>query len=447
MSFSLPYSRTRRYLTGMDWVIGALHRDACQSGGGRNGAGALSQLVLSLKGRLDEKVLRQIIDAVGRRLPLIQGRVARDWFNFAPYWKVPREFRPELLPLRVVDLPSLSGAEADRLLGDHVNTPLASETRHLSFLLVRVGAEQSRLGMVFDHRLLDAWGAEAFLHLLAEAGHGRLAEAAAPIRRTEPAQLDRWPARFKAGRTLGEMFARLRQEEACALAPPPYGVSRRVAFVHDRLSAGESVRFIERAGDEIGVPILLPAAAARALLAVRRAIPNMALPGSRHLVFTTVSTRPPGKEREALFFNPFAFLPFFAETGPEPAPSELAAALRDQFFDLMRRDIPQAMQDATALGRICPLGLLGDIMRRVGGGRVCTLYFACLRDSGFPGATFLGLPVHDLIHTPRAFSPPGLNLCMTWFRDHFNLVLAYVEGSLSPTAAEAILDAFKSLLL
>jgi hypothetical protein len=448
VSFSLPYSRRRRYLTGMDWVIGALHRDACQGGGGRNRAGALSQIVLSLNGRLDDGALRGILDAVGRRLPLIQGRVARDGINLAPYWKIPRVFRPELLPLRVVELPAAAAAESERLFSEHVNTPLSGDSQHLSFLLVRLGGGgQSRLGMVFDHRLLDAWGAEAFVHLVNEAAQGRLEEAAAPIRQTEPAHLDRWPARFKAGRVLGEMFARLGQEEACALAPPPFGASRRVAFVHDCLSAEESARFLERAEEEIGVPILLPAAAARAVLAVRRALPTMPLPGSRHLVFTTVSTRPPGREREALFFNPFAFLPFVAPTGSvPPAPAELAAVLRDQFFDLMRREIPQAMQDATALGRICPLGLLGEIMRRVGGGRVCTLYFACLRDSGYAGDTFMGLPVEDLRHTPRAFSPPGLNLCMTWFRDHFNLVLAYVEGSLNAAAAQVILREFKALL-
>jgi len=77
---------------------------------------------------------------------------------------------------------------------------------------------------------------------------------------------------------------------------------------------------------------------------------------------------------------------------------------------------------------------------------ICTLYFACLRDTGFPGPTFLGLPVDDLLHTPRAFFPPGLNLCMTWFRGRFNLVLSFVEGALSPAAARAILDQFKSLL-
>jgi hypothetical protein len=447
VSFSLPYSRARRYLTGMDWVIGALHREACRNGPGGSGAGAISQVVLVLDGHLDGQLLRSTIETVGRRLPLIQGRVARDWVNLAPYWKVPRKFRPEWLRLRVLDLPANADALADRSLCDHVNTALKSEAQHLSFLLIRLGSARSRLGMVFDHRLLDAWGAETFLRLLDETWQGRLDEIAPQIRQTEPAQLDHWGRRFTAGRALGGMLAGLRQDETCALSPPAYGASRRVAFVHDCLTGGQSERFIENAGEEIGVPILLPSAAARAVLALRRVMPALPLSGSRHLVFTTLSTRTPGREWESLFFNPFVFLPLVVKDAPEKSPAEHAAALRDQFIEFLRHGMPQAMQDASALGRICPVGPLGDIMRRLGGGRVCTMYLACLRDSGFPNTSFLGLPVENLMHTPLAFSPPGINLCMTWFRGRFNLVLSHIEGSLGPAAAQAILQEFKASLI
>ena len=89
MSFSLPYSPARRYLTGIDWIIGSLNRDARRHGG----AGAVSQVILTLNGRLCEKTLNATLELVGGRFPLIQGRVARDWLNLAPYWKVPRSSR------------------------------------------------------------------------------------------------------------------------------------------------------------------------------------------------------------------------------------------------------------------------------------------------------------------------------------------------------------------
>ena len=76
----------------------------------------------------------------------------------------------------------------------------------MRFLLIRQGAGRSRLGMVFDHRMLDAWGAEAFLRLLDETWRGRLEEIAPQIRQTEPAHLDHWGRRFEGGRAWGSCW-------------------------------------------------------------------------------------------------------------------------------------------------------------------------------------------------------------------------------------------------
>jgi hypothetical protein len=430
-------------LTGIDWIIGSLNRDARENGG----AGAVSQVILALDGRLNEKTLGSALETAGKRFPLIQGRVARDWLNLAPYWKVPRSFRPESIRRRVIELPPEASGEADRLFAEHVNTPLESESQHLSFLLIGMGQERSRLGMVFDHRLFDAYGAEAFLGLIDLAWQGRLEEIAPQVRQTEPAHLDHWGRRFQSGKALGDFLKGLKNKSIGALAPPAAGVPRRVAFIHERLSPEQTVQFIRKAGEEIGVPILLPSAASRAVMALRHVLPSMPLAGAQYLVFTTVNTRTPGREWESLFFNPFSFIPFTADHEPPASVSEMAVGMRGQFFQLMKQGIPAAMQDATALGRICPLWLASKIMQGIGQGRMCTMYFTCLRDSGFPGNSFLGLPVENLIHTPMAFTPPGMNLCMTYFHHSFNIVLSYVEGALSDSAARAILEQFKASLL
>ena len=86
-------------------------------------------------------------------------------------------------------------------------------------------------------------------------------------------------------------------------------------------------------------------------------------------------------------------------------------------------------------------------MGRLGGGRMCSLYLACLRESGFPGATFLGVPLEDLTHTPLALAPPGINLCLTSFRGAFNLVLSYIEGALGDATARGMVAEFKASLV
>jgi len=51
------------------------------------------------------------------------------------------------------------------------------------------------------------------------------------------------------------------------------------------------------------------------------------------------------------------------------------------------------------------------------------------------------------VHTPLAFAPPGMNLCMTTFAGRFNLVLSYLEGAMDDASARKILERFKASLI
>ncbi len=138
---------------------------------------------------------------------------------------------------------------------------------------------------------------------------------------------------------------------------------------------------------------------------------------------------------------------FSSESKSTDSPPQIALKLRDQVFEQMKLQIPFVMQDAGALGRICPHWFGSRLMRLLCDGRFCSFYFACLRDTGFSGESFLGLPVTNLYHKPLVFAPPGLNICMTTFAGRFNLVISYVEDALNDGVAERILREFKSLLL
>jgi hypothetical protein len=440
LKISLPYFRNRRYLRGIDWVVGALHDDARK----RVGVGAVSQAIIEVEGRLDEGQIRDVLDRISKRFPLVHGRFARDWFNLAPYWKSPRagEFP---IPLEVRDASSLE--QADRLLADHVNTPFTSDSEHLRFMLVQFGAGRSELGLVFDHRLLDAYGAESFFRLMDETLAGRLEEVAPKISVTEPAHLDHWKRRMRSGRMLNRMLIKLQEKDVCALAMPTPLKGRHARFVHEAMKVEESAGLIGRAFGEIGVPVLLPCAAARAVAAVRGVVTEPGLAGSQYLLFTTVNMRPPGDEWGSMFLNHFSFLFFSAPCeGPTVIP-ELAGGLRDQLFSNMKDQMPAAMEDAAALGRIFPRPLVARLINSMFKGRMCSFYFACLKDSGYPGTEFMGRKVVNLVHTPLAFAPPGLNLCMTWYGGHFNLVLSYFEGAIGDEAARGVLRKFKESLV
>lgn len=444
MKSIIPYSKKRRYLTGIDWVLGAMDYIARKS----TGIGAISQAVLELDGQLDDRKLREALDKISQRFPIIHGRVARDWINMAPFWRSPRAARAGSTPLQVVDLPADAIEQADQLLDDHANTPFGSESLHLRFLLLRLGNERSRLAMVFDHRLFDAFGAETFLRLIDETAQGKLEEIAPRVKLTEPAHLDRWAHRVKSGRALIKVMFPLHEKEICTLRKPPAEARKRVRFVQEQLTQEESARFDIKAGEESIIQILLPSAAARAVLAFRETFPAAPMPGEQYLVFTSANQRTPGQDWESLFFNQFSFLMFTApHEATKPAPVELATALRDQLFELMRNNVPQKMADASALWRIFPHWVVAKIMNTLGKGRMCSMYFACVRETGYPGATFLGVPAVQLAHAPLAFFPPGMNICMTQFAGRYNIVMSYVDGVLKDKEARAIVAAFKRMLV
>jgi len=439
LKVSLPYFRNRRYLRGIDWVVGALHEDARK----KVGVGAVSQAIIEVEGSLEPEAVRSALDQISSRFPLIHGRFGRDWFNLAPYWKYSKRHN-ESIPLQVVDV--ASDAEAEIALAGHVNKPFDSDRRHIRFMLVRIGNTRSRLGLVFDHRLLDAYGAESFFRLMHEVFQGRLEEVAPNIRVTEPAHLDYWRRRFASGKLLNRMLIDLQQKEVCALQMPEPIKGRPARFVHEPMTANESSRALGKAFGEIGVPVLLPCAAARAVSALRGVFPSTGPECQQYLLFTTVNTRQPGDEWASMFLNHFSFLLFSAASETTDIP-QLANSLRDQLFSHMKDQVPAAMEDAAALGRIFPRPLVAKIINSMFKGRMCSFYFACLKESGFPEKKFMGRDVVNLVHTPLAFAPPGLNLCMTWYGDHFNLVLSYLDGAIEDSVAREIVRAFKTSLV
>lgn len=411
------------------------------------GIGNLSQVVLDLQGRLPPERLRQTLDRLSMRFPLLHGRVARDIVNLAPYWRVPSSAAGNMIPLTVAQLPADAAESTDAAFSQHVNTPLHGPAEHLRFLLIHVGDDCSRLGMVFDHKLLDAFGAEAFLSLIDETWRGRLEAIAPRIGLTEPAHLDHWPRRFRGGQTVNRFRLRLSDREVAGLPMPARRRPRSVRFVHDSLTPQQADRFIHWAGEECGVPIILPSAIARAVLAMRPALAVASSVRSQWLVAVSVDARAPDRKWEDLFFNHLSFLGFSLPTDSTAPPASWTASLRDQFFDQMKLGVPAALQDAMMLTRICPRWLGARIAKLPFQGRVCSFYFACLRDSAFNQETFLDLPVTNLIHTPRVPPPPGMGFGMTFFRDRMNLVFSYLEGVLDDDTARDVLRRLKSLLL
>ena len=432
MDIRLPYSRTKRYLTGIDWSVHMLHSMMRRA----TGAGNHSQVVLTLDGRLDPARLETVLRTAAERLPVLFGRAARDW-NLCPYWRLPRAGSGRTLALAVDDTPVAGFAEALSRLEGNVNAPFAGRHEHVRFHLIADREGQTHLGMAFDHRLLDALGAETFLELLARLHDGDR-EMLAAINLREPAHLTRWRQRFSSGRRVSRFLVALSRAGLRFLPDPPDLAARTVVFRVIRCDPDESARMIAAADREAGPFMFLPYVLARVIEALHPLFQRRGCGEGHYVVPVPIVQRRPDEVWRDLFFNHMSFAFFQVPVATAADPRDVMTLLRDQLYDQVQKGIPEHFHHAGMLARILPVRLLRQCARMPLQGRVGSFYFACLREAGFANATFMGLPVRSLVHTPRIPPPPGFGVCVNFFQDKASIVISCLEGILTDAELDGL---------
>ncbi|MCK5845297.1 MAG: hypothetical protein KAG97_11360, partial [Victivallales bacterium] len=201
---NLPYNSERYYLSGMDWIIGALNDYMLSTGA----AGNHSSLIITLAGHIPERIITSRIIEALTEIPLLSGRLKRDFANLAPFWKPGKAGGERGAVLETV--PAESDAELSEILAERLNRRFQKDDEHIAFLLVRK-SDHDVLIMTFDHRILDARGAESFLHLLADGG----LESVGRIKTTDAPELREWSAKFAAGREIQREIIRMSKLNGC----------------------------------------------------------------------------------------------------------------------------------------------------------------------------------------------------------------------------------------
>lgn len=428
MNLNLPYCKTRRYLTGVDWIVNTFHRMTEVA----TGAGNVSQIVLELAGVPATALLASRLEAACRRFPLLGGRPARDW-TLAPCWRVPP--RPGLPPpWRILEThlpdPAPEAAVTAALTGP-LNTPFAHPAEHLVFHIVREGTRRTWLGMTFDHRLFDARGAETFLDLLETAwGAGGDPEIAARVAVTEPAHLDRWMEKFQSGQQVNRKFLALRGKDFAFLRQPAICSPHSYHFHLLHLSEEQSRAFSAAADREAGPLMLMPYALAATVELLHPVFQRRGLAGAEYLVPVSLDARPPGKKWEHLFFNHLSFLFFEVPAVLSGDRPRLLDLLVNQFYEQVKSGIPAHIARASVLMRIAPLWLTRRGAKWPLRGELGSFCFASVGAAGLSHPTFLGLPLRNLFHMPRVPPPPGIGLFFNQFDNRFNITLSLLDGLL-----------------
>ena len=434
MTISFPYRRDRRYLTGMDWIIGVLDCMTKRA----TGAGNSSQIILELEGIVDASSLCETVQAFAARFPVLAGRPARDMLNLAPFWKIDQHAGH----CGVEILPEKSDAEsAISALSRASNSPFSTEQDHLIFRLVHASPNRFFLGMVFDHRVFDARGAELFLDRLAGFAAGETSPAAPEL--TSPFRepyLSNWSEKFASGRNVNRAL------RACAAARParfplPAG-GRNLQWRFQMLGAGESRSLTETAYALGGYLVKMPYLLALAVQAVDRIFAGRGYAPEHYLVPVSIDRRASSADSQHMFFNHISFLYFLLHRREFVSIETLVQSISRQMYEQTKAGLPGDFEQTMLLTRILPAGLLASFSQRLFSGNFGTFAFSFLGETGFRSRELLGHRIANLLHTPRVSTPPGLGIFLNEYAGRINVAVASVEGLLTAEEADGLAGCF-----
>jgi hypothetical protein len=433
---SIPFSKNKHYLTGIDWILHGFDRMNKRA----TGAGNAFQIVMELEGVPAENEVRDSLECFIRKFPLLSGRTRRD-YNLAPYWEMPSNSRKAAL--RVHHL--RDGEDALPVLEKGVNAPFGSEREHLVFYLIRAG-ENSHAAVKFDHRLFDAHGAEAFLSMFQEDWEkGGACTWESPL--PEPAHLSQWRGKFEAGRHVNRALLRL-VEDAPPRALPLDLAPRGKGFKFNGVPFTErqSQEIIERAESEAGYLMAMPYTMAHTVQTLHAVFANRGIDRGDYVIPVTMDTRPPGRRPQDVFFNHVSLLLFRIRASEADDLSLLLESIKRQMYDQTRTGLSRHILDASLLMRIVPLPTVSYLLKLYLKAKIASFCFSFLGDTGHMPTRFMGRRIRHSYHMTRVPIPPGLGVFFHHSHGRLNACLSYPEGLLSEGEVNTVLDGLNSRL-
>jgi len=440
MRISLPYSKKKRYLTGMDWIVAALDCISRRYTGGSNA----SQIVLELRGPFDDAKFMSAVAGFAKMFPVLRGRPARCW-NLAPYWKIPR--RGSQVPVRV-EISTVSESEMHAALEQSANTPFTESREHLVFRVFHIGADRHCLAMRFDHFLFDARGAESLLDIFQcwQKGHDCSARIDG-ISLTEPAHLSDWIKKFDYGRLLVRMLLELTKKPLAVLPRPAPLKGRKFRFSIMEFSEEETVAITARAEKEAGFMMLMPYLLGTAVTALHDVFKARGCSGEEEYVFSvSVDLRTPDNAKAKLFFNNISFLLFRIPVFLAGDRKQVLETLRTQMYDQIKSSFPLAISESSMVMRILPLNVFGWVLLRPFKGEFASCGFSCVGKGGYRPQKFMEADVENLYHMPLVPLPPGLGFVVNQYGKKMNATLSFVDGLMSREEVSAVENRVRQLL-
>ncbi len=416
------------YLTGSDWMIHAMSGSARRS----TGTGISSQIVLELEGVLDEQQFKDTAQRFAAAFPMLSGKVSRNWM-LEPYWKNPPKSKP---PRLRVEVHHPAEKEVWQTLETCVNTPFRHAREYVVFHLIYPSDKRCLLAMTFDHRLLDARGAEQFMLLFCQYASGAVAVDGLDCT-PEPQRLG-LIAQLKKGfdgsgcivqtvhkNVIGSNMVQLSVEKDFA--------GNRGDFLHLSLSAEDSQALRERASREAGYLMFMPYALAAACSAFGTLAARRKQAGS-FIIPCTTDLRDLDSSRKQMFFNYCSLFFFKVDSEVVGDRVQLIKSLKEQFFKQTKEGFPQHLENFLSLMRYVPI----RIFEWMNSTNLASFSFASVGESLLESQTVFDLKINNLYHFPLIPPHVGLGFFFTQFDGRINMGVSFREGMLSDEEKEIV---------
>ena len=421
----------KRYLTGIDWIVNTID----YTGKAQSGIGNHSELILELKNPPNHQALEEALNNFNRNLPLLNGFPSRA-INLCPYWKIPPGKKS--LPIRINIIKFNDPIDYLLVLAKPVNTAFKERREHLAFTLLETN-KLTFLSMAFDHRILDAKGAEAFLNLFQQyyENHRPL-----QIPLDCPPHLNSWKEKFLAGRQINRFFLNLARHRPRTLPFNPQNEPCRFKVIH--LSYEQSVRLANLAYARAGYLMFMPYALAVSIQIMHKIFQEKNIPGLNYLIPVPIDTRTKEKAQQETLFNHFSFLIFNISADKVSNLNWLLAEIKNQMYEQVKNGIPAAILNASFLIRIASLPLTNFFLKLISKKHFASFSFSYLNNA-YQQNKLMQTEVQNIFHLPRTPKPPGIGIFINQFESKFNITLSYFDDLLNDTQVNQIIKSLEAL--
>jgi len=422
----------KRYLTGIDWVVNALDYISRR----KTGVGNTAQVVLELEGIIGEEKLGERLKIISRDYPVMFGYPSRA-INLCPYWKVTSSRNTLRLNTDSLNLES-DFDSIIRNLSQRLNHPFKDKREHILFNLIHQG-KKSFLGMIFDHRLMEARGAEGFLDFVGGNGEFSLEESLYD----GPSHLNRWLDKFRAGRKVNRAFLHLTEGRPRVLGltqgNPKVGC-RLINFNKERSSG-----IFQNAFNEAGYLMLMPYVLSKSIVILNQIFEDKRIPPQDYLIPVSIDTRPNDLVRKEVLFNHLSFFLFRITAQEAGSFKTVLSSVKKQIYAQIKIGLPQAIKEASFLMRIAPLFLVNILLKAMSKGVPASFSFAFIGEGAYASDNFMQIPVKNIFHIPRVPYPPGLGIFFNQYRGNINATFSYADGLLNEKEIEIVKLGINSL--